>query len=44
MGVPYERIEVDQIREGALDELDVFLIPKDELSTLMGEGEENLYR
>lgn len=35
----YERVEADGIRDGALDDLNVFLFPDDRLRTLMGEGD-----
>ena len=38
-GVPYERIEADDVRAGALDDLDVFLIPADDLEALEGKGD-----
>ena len=37
-GVPYQRIEADDVRAGALDGLDVFLIPADDLEALEGKG------
>ncbi|MFP3941362.1 MAG: M14 metallopeptidase family protein, partial [Thermoanaerobaculia bacterium] len=37
-GFPYERVEVDAVRGGALEDLDVFLIPRDGLEALEGEG------
>ncbi|MGD2116576.1 MAG: M14 family metallopeptidase, partial [Acidobacteriota bacterium] len=37
-GFPYERIEADDVRAGALADLDVFLVPADDLEALRGEG------
>jgi len=37
-GFPYERIEADDVRAGALESLDVFLVPADDLEALEGEG------
>ena len=36
--MPYQRIEADDVRGGALDDLDVFLIPADDLEALEGKG------
>lgn len=38
-GFPYERIEADGVRAGVLADLDVFVIPDDDLDTLKGEGD-----
>jgi hypothetical protein len=38
-GFPYQRIEADGVRDGALRNLDVFLIPADDLGTLKGDGD-----
>jgi len=38
---PYQRVTVDDIHNGALDKLDVLLIPHDSLATLMGREEAN---
>jgi len=37
-GVPYQRVEADDVRAGALDDLAVFLIPADDLEALEGKG------
>jgi len=37
-GMPYQRVEADGIRGGALADLDVFLIPADDLEALEGKG------
>ena len=36
---PYQRVDVDAIKEGALEKLDVFLIPHDRVGRLMADGD-----